>query len=315
MGLKKIARFFSRAYAGGRGLKAFGLLCSMLLLLASGCGQPTETGKAYYNPTWGADGRIYAIKEVIKTYRQGGLSPSTSQQRESYLVVMNGDGSDEQEIKFVGVERYPKLNASPLGNYLAMYRDGVEILDIHNGYKHIHTIDVDNTFFDWSPDERKLVLQTSSGVELYTRAGVKVRGITNLRLIDTWKYGSHLLGDIAIGNEIYGRLVTEANETLWTGLQIVALSYISNGEYYFGGGLNGGYGKVRISDFSLVETYPTLNTELSKEPSVYNVQVNPVNAGEVMFSGPGYDALSASYPRQGIFLINLDGSNKRILRR
>ena len=297
-------------------MKPFGALMCVLMVMVGGCGQPTETGQAYYNPTWGADGRIYAIKEVIKTYRQGGLSPSTSQQRESYLVVMNGDGSNEQEIKFVGVERYPKLNASPLGHYLAMDRDGVEIMDIHDGYKHIHTIDVDSTFFDWSPDEGELVFQTSNGVELYTRAGVKVRDITKLRTANTWKYGENILGSALVGDSSYRALASENDDLLITvGDQVVGISYISGGEYYFGGGGSAGYRKVKTSDFSTIETYPTLNTELLKEPSVYNVQVNPVDDGEVMFSGPGYDALSASYPRQGIFLINLDGSNKRILRR
>ena len=297
MGLKKIARFFSRVYAGGMGLKAFGLLCSMLLLVAGGCGQPTETGKAYYNPTWGADGRIYAIKEVIKTYRQGGLSPSTSQQRESYLVVMNGDGSDEQEIKFVGVERYPKLNASPLGNYLAMYRDGVEILDIHNGYKHIHTIDVDNTFFDWSPDEGKLIFRIN---------GEKLKDMASLNLVYAWKY-SHLI----IGQLNRSRIVNEDDVVINEGGG-GAVGYFPDGDTYLGLQASGRYDTLTTQ---VVETYPTLNTELSKESGVYNIQVNPVNAGEVMFSGPGYDALSASYPRQGIFLINLDGSNKMILRR
>ena len=315
MGIEKTLRFFAGVYAGGRGVKIFGLLCSMLMLVASGCGQPTETGQAYYNPTWGADGRIYAIKEVIKTYRQGGLSPSTSQQRESYLVVMNGDGSNEQEIKFVGVERYPKLNASPLGNYLAMYRDGVEILDIHNGYAHIHTIEVDNTFFDWSPDEGKLVLQTSNGVELYTRDGVKVRDITNLRNANTWKYGDNILGSALVGDSSYRALASENDELLITaGDQVVGISYISGGEYYFGGGGSAGYRNVKTSDFSTIETYPTLNTELSKESGVYNIQVNPVDDGEVMYSK---DPVSTNVitPKQGIYLIRLDGTNRRVLRR
>ena len=97
-----------------------------------------------------------------------------------------GDGSNEQEIKFVGVERYPKLNASPLGNYLAMYRDGVEILDIHNGYKHIHTIDVDNTFFDWSPDERKLIFSNPPQVSIYRINGEKLKDMASLNLVYAW---------------------------------------------------------------------------------------------------------------------------------
>jgi hypothetical protein len=315
MGLKKIVRFFSRAYAGGRGLNAFGLLCSTLLLLAGGCGQPTETGKAYYNPTWGADGRIYAIKEVIKTYRQGGLSPSTSQQRESYLVVMNGDGSNEQEIKFVGVERYPKLNASPLGNYLAMYRDGVEILDIHNGYKHIHTIDVDNTFFDWSPDEGKLVLQTNQGVVLYDRSGNKIKTISALTYALHWHYNNAIAGAndthilfVKIDNSNAEEIIA----SVLPGAGIYAVNqYFPDGNSYLE--IVGPYSKISLFDFTVIETYPTLNTELSKESGVYNVQVNPVNAGEVMFSR---DPVSTnSFAKQGIYLIRLDGTNRRVLRR
>ena len=89
-----------------------------------------------------------------------------------------------------------------------------------------------------------------------------------------------------------------------------AVGYFPDGDTYLGIQASGRYDTLTTQ---VIETYPTLNTELSKESGVYNIQVNPVNAGEVMWSGGAVSTFS--FAKQGIYLIRLDGTNRRVLRR
>ena len=300
--------------------KAIGYFCFAIIfagvaVLMIGCGAKQEQALAYYNPTWSAEGKIYAIKETIVTATQGGFGGSVAQERNSYLVLMNKDGSNEQTIKHVGRERYPKMNASPSGNYLAMTGGaGWEILDIHNGYNVSSEIDTTTQTleFDWSPNEAKIFLQESGrAVALYNRNGTKIRDLSNLDYAFAWRYAAAIGG--AGNNKI--RLVDEndniiAEQSAGNGLYGIH-QYFPGGQYILGGG-GRTFQKVRVSDFAVLETYTALKTELDKETSVYGLQLNPVNGTELLYS----DNLESFniHANKNILLINLDGTQRRRLK-
>ena len=75
------------------------------------------------------------------------------------------------------------------------------------------------------------------------------------------------------------------------------------------GSVVGAYAKVSIPGFTVLETYPTLNSVVESVQGG-GVRVNPVDADEVMYTRPSYGDGGDS----GIFLIGLDGSNNRRLR-
>jgi len=316
MGIEKTMRFFARMYAGGRVCRGvLGVVVVAGMVVLGGCGQAGETGSAYYNPTWRSDGKIYAIKESITTYRGSGFI-GTSQERSSYLVLMDGDGGNEREIRHLGSELYPRLNASPGGTYLAMGGlGGVEILAVHSGHTTVAQLPVENSFFDWGPDEEKLVFQTPNGVEIYTRDGAKVRDITSLRLVYAWKYSPNLIGDFEENSNIMFRLVDKENVVAFSEIEAsIGGGYFPSGDCFFGS-VVGAYAKIGMPNFDILETYATLNAELSKEVSVYRVQVNPSDEGEVMYSLGVTSAFPGPGTRQGIILIRLDGSDRQVLRR
>ena len=309
MGLKKIARFFSRAYAGGMGLKAFGLLCSMLLLLA-GCGG-TGGYSDYYNPAWMADGRIIAVRDDVKTSNSGfAFSAGGSAEHSFKLVVMNGDGSGEHVVKD-NADGIFSLNVSPSGNYIA-YHGGDKIVILDRNYQTHSTIYWEESpnerlsGFDWSPDEMKLIVSTSyARVSVYSREGVKIRNLDSINYAYAWKCNWLIIGTL----EGF-RLVNEVNEIVVDNINVsIGGEYFPDGTTIFGS-VVGAYAKVGIPNFEILETYPTLNSVVASVQGG-GVRVNPVDAGEVMYTVP----VASSYgSRDEIYLIRLDGSNNRRLR-
>ena len=289
------------------------------VLVLTSCAGQSEDALAYYNPTWSSDGRIYAIKETIKSYSAGGFGGS-SQDRTSYVVIMNSDGSGEQILFNVGTESYPKMRESPSGNYLALQGGhGLEIRDVHHGYSKVGQIDVPDgsgalMFFDWSPDESQMFIQTEHGHKaIYQRGGTKTQDITKLAIITCWKYGPYIIG---YDNDNAKILLSASDEIIVSTINsnvFAAVQYFPDGQSYFGGGGSGGYQKVRVPDFAVLETYSALKTELDKELSVYDIQLNPVNSTELLFDQDPVHTNNIS-PHEGIFRINLDGTNKRTVK-
>ena len=304
-------RFFARVYAGGRACS--GMLGVMVLVgMLGGCGG-TGSYSDYYNPAWMSDGRIIAVRDDVKTSDANfGLGGGGSAEHSYKLVVMNADGSGEHVVKD-NANGIFDLNVSPSGNYIA-YNGGDKIVILNSDYGTHSTIywkeesgeSLSN--FDWSPDETKLIVSTSyARVSVYSRDGVKIRNMDSINYAYAWKYNWLIIGTL----EGF-RLVNEVNEVVVDDINVsIGGEYFPDGATIFGS-VVGAYAKVGIPNFEILETYPTLNSVIESVRGG-GVQVNPVDDGEVMYSaGPGS---TQSYGREGIYLIRLDGSENRQLRK
>jgi hypothetical protein len=309
MGLK-IVRFFSRAYAGGW------MCCGILgvwmgaLMLVGGCGG-TGGYSDYYDPAWMADGRIIAVRDDVKTSNSGfAFSAGGSAEHSFKLVVMNADGSGEHVVKDDASGIF-SLNVSPSGNYIACHTgDEIRILDADY---HTHSViywkeesgeSLSN--FDWSPDEERLIISTSQArVSIYGRDGTKVKDMDSLSYAYAWKYNWLIVGQLE-----YVRIVDELENIIVEGNDVVG----GGGEQFFPDGNTylglQAFGRVNPNTLEVLETYPTLNSIIESVQGG-GEQVNPVDAGEVMYTVP----VASSYgSRDEIYLIRLDGSNNRRLR-
>jgi hypothetical protein len=307
-------RFFARVYAGGRACR--GMLGAMVLVgmmgMLGGCGG-TGGYSDYYNPAWMSDGRIIAVRDDVKTSDANfGLGGGGSAEHSFKLVVMNGDGSGEHVVKDNATGIYD-LNVSPSGNYIA-YNGGDKIVILNSDYGTHSTIywkeesgeSLSN--FDWSPDETKLIVATSMArVSIYSRDGTKIKNMASLSYAYAWKYNWLIVGQLE-----YVRIVDESENIIVEGNDVMgggAEQYFPDGNTYLG---LQAFGKVNPNTLEILETYPTLNSVIESVRGG-GVQVNPVDDGEVMYSaGPGS---TQSYGREGIYLIRLDGSENRQLRK
>ena len=311
-------RIFNRLRESA-GLAVLFLVCVISAWVLIGCSGQSSDSLTYYNPVWSSSGGIYAVKETIKSYSSGGFVSTAGQDRHSYIVIMDSDGKNESILMDVGVERYPRMNASPSGNYLAMTDGhGLGIFDVHNGYAKVSQINVDDaygalTFFDWSPDEGSLIINTETGhIGIYSRGGVGPELLSSLEYIYAWKYNEMIVGQFGFGEGVSHNVrFVESNNTIVAENSdaFAPIEYFSDGQSYFGGGGSGGYKKIGL-DFTVFETYTALKTELDKEPEVYDLSLNPAIPTQLLFSqgsGSTFDTLA----HEGIFTINLDGTGRK----
>ena len=149
--------FFSRVYAGGRGLKAFGLLCSMLLLLAGGCGYDVTETTTYRAANWTPDGQIIARKLTLR-HGKNLISNSIPLDGSEEIVVMNADGSGEHGLFSVDENMIMLIEMSPLGNYVGYINGDGELKIYTRGGALVGRVKPDPpvTYFKFSPDETKI---------------------------------------------------------------------------------------------------------------------------------------------------------------
>ena len=169
MGLKKIVRFFSRAYAGGMGLKAFGLLCSMLLLVAGGCGYDVTESTTYRAANWTSDGQIIARRLTLK-HGKNLISNSIPMGSSEEIVLMNADGSGEHGLFSVDENMIMLIEMSPRGNYVGYINGDGELKVYTRGGELVGRVKPDPpvTYFKFSPDETKIYgSQDSSNIRIY----------------------------------------------------------------------------------------------------------------------------------------------------
>ena len=114
MGMKTKC-FFARVYAGGRGVKIFGLLCSMLLLVASGCGYDVTETTTYHAANWTSDGKIIARRLTLR-HGKNLISNSIPLDGSEEIVVMNADGSGEHGLFSVDENIIKLIEMSPFGH-------------------------------------------------------------------------------------------------------------------------------------------------------------------------------------------------------
>ena len=282
----------------------------MSLVVLVGCGG-SVTVSHYYNPAWMADGRIIAVRDDVTTYTGFTMSAGGGSDHKKFIVVMNADGSNEHTVKSLGEFQNSPINVSPLGNFIA-YNDGGDLAILDKNYNRIASIPWNSEghnlyFFDWSPDETKIILNVDSNNFLYGRDGQKIRNLASISYIPFWKYGTNIFGYLSQGIGLFdqsGTLV--ASSINGPGGYL----YFVDGNYYLGANMLGGVGKVRVSDFTVIETYPTLNQVLSGF-TYERLQLNPVNQTELLYSKPN---TRLENDPQEIWLINLDGSGQRQLR-
>ncbi|MGE4169708.1 MAG: TolB family protein [Candidatus Margulisiibacteriota bacterium] len=308
--------------------KTKGLLGVVALLFAfvlSGCGGKTTTSDYYYNPAWTADGKILATRERIETVTQGGLGGgSNSQIKKNHWVIMNADGSGEREILGLGYEEYMRANASPSGNYVVTVGGiGLEVWS-YPGFQKVSDIEIPRNDgvireFDWSPDETKIVVRTESGgAKLYTRDGAFVSALNSLGLVQCWKYAPNIIGQYGNYPNNVIRMVSETGDIIHDAMPSGADQYYPGGTYFLGGVTGNTTAKRRTSDFTVIETYPSLDAAIAigepinGEHQLATNPLNPTNVEEVMFT-TGYTNYGGG-AKEGIGIVNVDGTNRRIIK-
>ena len=282
--------------------------------LLSACGEGPAVNR-YLGPVWMPDGRIMVMKQVIHTSGGTGMfgTGSGGEASESFLAVMNADGTNEQNVISMGQNGYIiDPNCSPSGNLMAT--DHGNRLDIYSTetWKVVATIDCSNSTmiyeYDWSPDGEKIAIRVDSGVKLYSKMGVFIRDLTNLRVLYAWKYYPYIFGDYRLGgvsSEILARLVDENNMVVSDNMQAYGpQEFLPGGQEYVSGRH---YFKFRTSDFTQIFDYRPFLESLGRYYG--KIRPNPINPNQVMFS----DDIYISKPR-GIVLINLDGTGKLRIR-
>ena len=294
----------------------------MSLVVMAGCSATTSS--TYYNPAWTYDGKILAVRQTTQsnsTLFSGGGDPGSTS-----LVIMNKDGSDEREIRKFGVGKFFQASASPSGNYVALIWGAVVDIYTYPGFQFIRTLDTRDTQsggnnineFDWAPGDQKMVIRDDFGAYVYNIDGTRLHTLTNLRVLSFWRYTTNIYGDKKEGATLDDYPYIELSENDEIVRKVFTSAYFPHevfpgGEFYYTA-----YRKYRLSDFSLVEEYPTLSAKVSRDHTDNGAHrlvprpINPVNPNEVIYSGNGTFYSGATYG--GIVVINLDGSNERILR-
>lgn len=295
---------------------AVGLGCML------GCGGPVSS--TYYNPAWTYDGKILAVRQSTQgnsTLFSGGGDPGTTA-----LVIMNADGSGEREIMGFGVGQFCQASASPSGNYVALVWGAVVDIYTYPRFDFVRRINPPSSNndglyeFDWAPGDQKMVLRDNGGAYVYGVDGRRLQTLTGIWTVGFWRYTANIYASYDSDGTVKKTRpiieITADNQIVRTSPlhTFFTTAPFPGGEFYYSE-----FKKFRLSDFSLVEEYPTLSATVSKG-NPYNVSyglvpnpINPVNPTQVIYSGPVVSAFGGHY--QGITVINLDGTNERELRR
>ena len=159
--------------------KLINVLMIALLVLGTLTGCSRNLSFTYFNPAWSHDGRIYAIREDSEFFMTGGFSGSTGRSSDCWLVIMDKDGGNESAVLHLGQEKFPQINASPGGKYVALWNSyEIDVYDIDAGYKKISrilSIDYPNegriNSIDWSPNENRIIIYDNEITSLYSIKG------------------------------------------------------------------------------------------------------------------------------------------------
>jgi hypothetical protein len=266
-----------------------------------------------------------AVREDSTYYSGGGglLGGGGAADTNCVLVEMDGDGGNERVLMELGREVTPRINVSPGGTYFALHEGFASRIQIYRKSDMTlvgeinHGVDVFN--YDWSPDEKYLAVGGGGG-SLYTVPGSLDRVLTVINGLSGWKGGQYIAGYTASDDPRYLKMVTESDvlQTDAAGKDVPNLSYyFPGGADYFGGTLLGGYKKVRISDFTVLETYEALGEGLPESPEYEGyMELNPSNGTEVLYSKViGTIRIKPFMAVEGIYVIGLDGENNRAVRK
>lgn len=257
---------------------------------------------AYYDPNWLTDGRIMAVKSVTTFKDEGlpGYGRSTETLHSEYIVSMKDDGSDEKIIFGGENKSIAKPVASPLGNYIA-YQAGQFIKIItSDGTIEIKSIDCGEPLnsFDWSPDETRIAYSVDESKGLYI---------------------------LNVSDEAKIKIASSAEAVAWRVGEKIAYGYLyiinsdGTGNNYLVDG-----GKPQIMNSGKVLYYADLIS-----PGVYKIKsINFTGTEEsIVLDAYQRSTLKLSFDNtkivggvlsqgvvEGIWVVNIDGSNLKKLR-
>jgi hypothetical protein len=281
----------------------FGLLVlGVIVGVLDGCGQAIYDEIAYYDPNWLTDGRIMAVKSVIKHRSEGipGYGRDVTVSSAQYIVSMRDDGSDERSIYGGEGRSFNIPVASPLGSYIA-YASGHYINIISaDGTMEIKTLDIVESpqSMDWSPDETRIAF---SG------------------------YDTKDLGVLTISSGVITKIATNAGEVAWRIGDKISFGYLyvidsdgNNSNYLADGGKpqNMNSGKILYyadlitpGNYVIKSVYPSGSSE-GAVLSSYDKSSLKLSFDNMRVAGGDLGQRSI----KGIWVVNIDGTNLRKIR-
>ncbi|PZM78961.1 MAG: hypothetical protein DKM50_09605, partial [Candidatus Margulisiibacteriota bacterium] len=150
-------------------IRILGLFCVLMVVgMMTGCSKPEGDKEYQYKfPAWTPDGKIVAVRRTIVTYPDGGGfgGGGYGGYEEYHLVKFNDDGSGEQTIKEVGSDA-GYISVSTSSNYIGYaVNNYINIIDWGgNKVDNVTTNVPYYSYFDWSPDESKIVFNNLTGL-------------------------------------------------------------------------------------------------------------------------------------------------------
>ncbi|MFC1617279.1 hypothetical protein ACFL2K_03565 [Candidatus Margulisiibacteriota bacterium] len=288
------------------------IFLGIILMLLGACTR-TETSRVYYNPAWTYDGKIISVKESRFGFSFAGLGGGSSgYDSECFLVTMDTEGENEAVIKELGESKFPQINCSPQGTYYALKYDyKIEIYQFSDG-ELVSTLSFDDKIqeYDWSTNDTKLIIRDESSTAIYNTSGEKQTDINVWAF--AWKYNNNIFGQQGSYPDIIMVYLDENANLVSSNIQANTIDqYFPDGQSYLGD-----FKKISVPSFNIIEDYATLSDAIAEGESydgahaLVNQPINPVNPNQIMFTGPTGSTFSTDATGEGIYLINIDGTNR-----
>ncbi|MCP3967211.1 MAG: hypothetical protein GY718_12800 [Lentisphaerae bacterium] len=272
----------------------------------------------YLNPVWTIDGNIVFVR-VNWSNKEGADGDTVS---EDNIYSLNLDLPEEDNFKYQ-LKKYntPSLKTGNSANQLLLYyEDYLMDIETMSSYIEINENIVDA---DYSPSSDHLAVETETGVKLYNNTFELQKELTNLTELSGWKYADEIIGTAEIDAGKVLRYITKENEIV---KEILISSNVHVLQYYPDGKRvlcqldeNPIDGKIRFMKINKQEEKEYFTVNFAEE-TVLNIQLNPTNSEQMLFSVEKRkwyiegDPDDIAYFPSGIAIINTDGTGKQILR-
>jgi hypothetical protein len=304
-----------------------GILFVVSLLGLWGCARGPAYSN-YYNPAWLSDGRIICMRDSVISESGGtfGGAGGSDVQTSIVIITLDSEGKvvSEQKVKDQPYEGYVEFNGSPKGNYIAT--DGGKGLRVwDSNFNLVSEFDLNLgsnnqvRSFDWSPDEEKLLVKTDFSLTLFSRSGQLIRTFTQLNTANGWKYSQYIAGLKGPRTDQYTAFTDELENDIVTTNFLTSMGggvdqFFPGGQSVLGGGA-GQYMKLSFPELEVIAEYDNLEKILEQDAWAYGPFINPTNPEQVMYSIGTTGTFSIYAKGQGIYLVNLDGSHRVVVKR
>ena len=282
----------------------FGLMVMAVGLV--GCGDVPIESKIYHYPNWTPDGRIIAIKNVIRETKGMWGNYDTTYDK-SFITTISSDGATETDLFEISDYAYPsEVVCSPDGKkigYISHPEYKLAIINYDGTGKYIIPGVSGVSHFDWSPDSTKIAYSNDNGeLHVFNIDGTNNNQIATSAEAVAWRVGGGIAFEYLDNGYLYlGRINTDGTSKESYGNMSVYSPQISNNNNIIYGLAMAAYRKL----------------DVSTNPPKEEILINKIDFIKPRIAFDEKKLIGSDLDQQdivGIWIINIDGTGSKRLR-